>query len=167
MRIWTVHPRYLDAKGLLAAWREGLLAQKVLRGETRGYTRHPQLLRFQSHRFPLQSIANYLSGLANEGDARGYKFDRTKILARPAETKMIETRGQLLFEWLHLKRKLRTRAPKVYLACCKIERPRGHPLFRIVPGPIQDWEKRSSIKRTLNRARRKNGERGRNASSRL
>jgi hypothetical protein len=27
MRIWTVHPRYLDPKGLVAAWREALLAQ--------------------------------------------------------------------------------------------------------------------------------------------
>jgi len=30
MRLWSLHPRYLDAKGLVALWREGLLAQKVL-----------------------------------------------------------------------------------------------------------------------------------------
>lgn len=31
-----MHPRYLDAKGLVALWREALLVQAVLRGETRG-----------------------------------------------------------------------------------------------------------------------------------
>ncbi|MEN6399799.1 MAG: pyrimidine dimer DNA glycosylase/endonuclease V, partial [Rectinema sp.] len=29
MRLWTLHPQYLDQKGLTAAWREGLLAKKV------------------------------------------------------------------------------------------------------------------------------------------
>ncbi|HKX52383.1 MAG TPA: pyrimidine dimer DNA glycosylase/endonuclease V [Nitrosospira sp.] len=38
MRLWTLHPRYLDTKGLVAAWREALLAQKVLSGLTSGYT---------------------------------------------------------------------------------------------------------------------------------
>jgi len=64
MRLWTIHPRHLDAKGLVAAWREGLLAQKVLRGETRGYTRHPQLTRFQAQPEPVQAIATYLFVLA-------------------------------------------------------------------------------------------------------
>ncbi|WP_368086417.1 pyrimidine dimer DNA glycosylase/endonuclease V [Nitrosomonas sp. Nm34] len=26
MRLWSIHPKYLDAKGLLALWREGLQA---------------------------------------------------------------------------------------------------------------------------------------------
>lgn len=43
MRLWSLHPQYLDAKGLVALWREGLLAQAVLAGQTRGYKRHPQL----------------------------------------------------------------------------------------------------------------------------
>lgn len=37
MRIWSLHPSYLDAKGLVALWRETLLAQKVLLGATVGY----------------------------------------------------------------------------------------------------------------------------------
>ena len=36
MRLWSLHPRYLDAKGLVALWREGLLAQAVLKGQTKG-----------------------------------------------------------------------------------------------------------------------------------
>lgn len=152
MRLWTIHPQYLDTKGLLAVWREGLLAQKVLRGETRGYTRHPQLQRFRLRRFPMETIASYLAGVATESERRGYRFDRTKISTRGFTGKLIETRGQLLFEWSHLKRKLRKRAPKVYHACRKIEIPRAHPLFRIVPGPIQRWERIALPKKKPNRA---------------
>ncbi|MGC2462396.1 MAG: pyrimidine dimer DNA glycosylase/endonuclease V [Steroidobacteraceae bacterium] len=32
MRQWPLHPRYLDARGLVALWREALLAQAVRRG---------------------------------------------------------------------------------------------------------------------------------------
>lgn len=152
MRLWTVHPRYLDAKGLVAAWREGLLAQKVLRGQTRGYTRHPQLYRFQARRSPIQTIAVYLIGLANEADRRGYNFDRAKISVCRPGIKFTETRGQLLFEWSHLKQKLRCRSPKSYRLCRKIDVPRAHPLFRIVSGSIQDWERTNSGKRRITRA---------------
>ena len=141
MRLWTVHPRYLDTKGLLALWREGLLAQKVLLGKTRGYKRHPQLQRFQSRKAPVRVIAAYLNEVAAEAERRGYKFNRRKICAGISGDRLIETRGQLLFEWAHLKRKLKTRAPQSYRASCKIGIPRQHPLFRIVPGPIQQWEK--------------------------
>lgn len=155
MRLWTIHPRYLDTKGLVAAWREGLLAQKVLRGQTRGYTRHPQLHRFQTATSPIRTMASYLTAIADEADRRGYKFNRTKISMGEFQGSLIETRGQLLFEWSHLKRKLRRRSPKIYRACCRIEIPRPHPLFRIVAGPIQDWEKTSSRKRTISPVSRK------------
>ena len=57
MRLWSLHPKYLDARGLVALWREALLAQAVLRGETRGYRHHPQLARFDD----VGAIAQYLS----------------------------------------------------------------------------------------------------------
>jgi len=169
MRLWTIHPEYLDTKGLLAAWREGLLAQKVLLGQTRGYTRHPQLRRFQTAASPTGTIANYLTEIANEADRRGYKFNRAKILICEREGKLDETRGQLLFEWSHLKRKLRRRAPRSYRTCCQIEIPRAHPLFRIVAGPVQDWEESNSGKQTVTRtpAKRRVAQGGkRRASSR-
>ena len=141
MRLWTLHPRYLDGKGLVAAWREGLLAQKVLRGETRGYTRHPQLERFRAQPEPVKVIATYLALLAKEAARRGYTFDLDKISAPRFEGKLIETRGQLLFEWRHLKRKLRSRSPRFYRQCRRLDFPRANPLFRIVEGPVRDWEK--------------------------
>ena len=60
MRLWSLHPKYLDTKGLLALWREGLLAQKVLAGKTKGYKNHPQLDRFKAHGSPRKAIGRYL-----------------------------------------------------------------------------------------------------------
>ena len=140
MRLWTLHPSYLDSKGLVAAWREALLAQKVLCGETTGYRHHPQLLRFRSVSDPLAAIATFLEAIAVEAQNRGYNFDVGKIGRRGAKAKIYETRGQLLFEWAHLQKKLRQRAPEVGRKWRGIEIPKAHPLFRIVSGGVRMWE---------------------------
>jgi hypothetical protein len=57
MRLWSLHPCYLDRQGLLALWREALLAQKMLQGQTRGYRFHPQLERFRAQSDPSAAIA--------------------------------------------------------------------------------------------------------------
>jgi Pyrimidine dimer DNA glycosylase len=142
MRLWTVHPRYLDAKGLVAAWREALLAQKILAGGTKGYRHHPQLTRFRSQREPVQAIASFLLGLADEATKRGYRFDVTKISTPKLRGRLPETDGQLLYEWDHLQNKLRVRAPALWRQFGGVIQPDSHPLFRIVPGQIRDWEKR-------------------------
>lgn len=141
MRLWTLHPRYLDSKGLVAAWREALLAQKVLSGGTRGYRHHPQLARFRSRRRPLPVIAAFLLGIAREAERRGYHFDTSKISARRFSGRIEEKRGQLLYEWNHLQAKLRRRAPQLYREYRDVITPEPHPLFRIVPGDISDWER--------------------------
>jgi hypothetical protein len=142
MRLWTVHPRYLDSKGLVAAWREALLAQKVLAGATKGYRHHPQLIRFQAQADPSAAIATFLAGLADEAQSRGYHFDASKIASRRFRGKIPETSGQLAYEWNHLKAKLRIRAPKLARDARGIDSPEPHPLFRIVPGDARDWERR-------------------------
>lgn len=98
MRLWTLHPQYLDSQGLVALWREALLAQKVLKGETRGYRHHPQLHRFQTHTNTLGCIATYLRAVCDEADRRGYHFDRTKIAVSRIRGQLEETTGQLLYE---------------------------------------------------------------------
>ncbi|HEX7469518.1 MAG TPA: pyrimidine dimer DNA glycosylase/endonuclease V [Verrucomicrobiae bacterium] len=141
MRLWTLHPKYLDAKGLVALWREALLAQKVLRGATKGYKHHPQLHRFSRLANPLAALAAYLAVVYEESVRRGYKFDASKIGSRSHRGKMAETRGQLLYEWLHLKRKLKKRDPKRHRDSLKVKTPAPHPLFRIMPGKVREWEK--------------------------
>jgi hypothetical protein len=141
MRLWTLHPRYLDSKGLVAAWREALLAQKVLKGATRGYRHHPQLTRFRDQPAPVAAIATYLAGLADEARRRGYHFDETKISRRRFKGRVPETRGQLLLEWRHLLRKLRARSPAIARELRGLAAPKPHPLFRIVPGARRPWER--------------------------
>src|ERR1019366_4659610 len=106
MRLWTIHPQYLDTKGLVALWREGLLAQKVLQGGTRGYRHHPQLLRFQAQARPVATLARFLEVVLAESRRRGYSFDGTKISRPRFQGHLKETEGQVAYEWRHLLRKL-------------------------------------------------------------
>ena len=171
MRIWSLHPCLLDRRALVACWRETLLAQKVLRGLTRGYTNHPQLIRFRAHPQPLEAVAAYLSGLADEADARGDSFNRALIGAGEdgagesyagkadkngtdkAENPYASVAhipvplGQLEYELAFLQHKVAGRDPewehqlrerlaaRGELAAC------AHPLFEVVPGAIEPWEK--------------------------
>jgi Pyrimidine dimer DNA glycosylase len=141
MRLWSIHPKYLDAKGLVALWREALLAQHVLAGTTHGYKHHPQLLRFQRQRNPLASLDAYLFAVYNEAAERGYTFDRTKIGMPRARKQISVTTGQLAFELEHLKRKLWIRDRKKFVEIASMKKPKAHPLFRIVSGKIESWEK--------------------------
>lgn len=129
---------HLDAKGLVTQWREGLLARKVLLGATRGYRNHPQLLRFRATRDPVRAIDSYLSYVLDESLRRGYAFDRTKIEYRKG-CRMKVTSGQLRYEWDHLKRKLAFRDPDWLMQLRK--RPTQHPCFRVIPGPIEAFER--------------------------
>lgn len=141
MRLWTLHPKYLDAKGLVALWREALLAQKVLRGLTRGYVAHPQLQRFREQADPVATIGTYLLGVFEEAVTRGYHFDRSKILITDGNVSIRETRGQLRYEWEHLRAKLARRDPAWLELIEGVVRPQAHPLFQIVPGGVQEWER--------------------------
>jgi hypothetical protein len=141
MRLWSLHPKYLDRQGLLACWREALLAQKVLKGETCGYRSHPQLTRFLSQPDPLAAIATYLVGLAGEAERRGYHFDRSKINPGKITAKISVTQGQVLYEWEHLKTKLRQRDPEWLLEISGLAIPEVHPLFQMVAGEVEPWEK--------------------------
>jgi hypothetical protein len=141
MRLWTIHPKHLDAKGLVALWREALLAQKVLRGRTRGYRHHPQLRRFQAARNPTAALASYLAVMHQESVRRGYRFDAGKIGKGRIRGAIPETQGQLLYEWQHLLRKLAIRDVKRFRASQSVVVPEHHPLFRIIPGGVRKWEK--------------------------
>lgn len=140
MRLWTLHPQYLDVRGLVALWREALLAQKVLTGASRGYRHHPQLARFRALGDPLAGIASYLSAVHEEAVRRGYRFDATKITATRHGGLIDATDGQLAYEFEHLQRKLAVRDHARFQELQIVTQPAAHPLFRIVPGPIAAWE---------------------------
>lgn len=143
MRLWTLHPKYLDRQGLLALWREGLLAQAVLLGKTKGYRNHPQLQRFKSHHDPVAAIATYLGEVHREAARRGYRFDEKKVFQRRTTDRIPETKGQLMYEWEHLKRKILQREGQLDTLYREATLPTAHPLFLIVPGAVRSWEKRA------------------------
>ena len=144
MRLWSIHPRYLDPQGLVALWREALLARAVLRGQTRGYRHHPQLVRFQRHAMPRAAICAYLCAVHDEARQRGYAFDRSKAGARRAVSPLPVTHGQLAYEWDHLLRKLSQRNPAIYRRWRAVKRPEVHPLMRARAGAIEPWEKKKA-----------------------
>ena len=149
MRLWTLHPKYLDPQGLVTLWREALLARAVLRGRTAGYRHHPQLHRFREHALPRSAINAYLAAVLDEADARGYRFDRSKCGPVRGKIEIRCPSGQLHYEWRHLLRKLRARNSDHHRRCREIATPEPHPLFVIEDGPISAWERPQARGRTL------------------
>ncbi|PIB34010.1 hypothetical protein BFP72_00465 [Reichenbachiella sp. 5M10] len=140
MRIWSLHPMHLDTKGLVALWRETLLAQHVLAGKTKGYKNHPQLDRFKRMPNPLEAINCYLSTVYEEATARGYHFNREKIDWNFQPCSMTVTDGQVQYETAHLLQKLKTRDPARFEKLSKTQPLNTHPLFRPIKGGIEEWE---------------------------
>jgi hypothetical protein len=141
VRLWTLHPKYLDPQGLVALWREALLARSVIRGLTRGYRHHPQLRRFQSHVAPRSAISSYLAVVCEEAKLRGYSFDSSKVGPSRSRIQIFATTGQVNYEWRHLLRKLRARSPTVYLRWRGLEDREPHPMFEVISGPVEQWER--------------------------
>lgn len=140
MRIWSLHPKYLDSKGLVALWRETLLAQNVLLGKTKGYKNHPQLLRFKQCDDPVSAIGHYLTLVCEEADRRGYHFNKAKIVSHKPTPAINVTSGQVRYEFEHLLNKLRLRDPERFLTLKDRKRIEVHPLFNKVRGNIEEWE---------------------------
>lgn len=141
MRLWSLHPFYLDTKGLLAAWREALLAKKVLQNCTTGYKNHPQLERFKNHAAPIDAINTFLLGILTEATVRGYNFNASKVDLVTRCSTIPVTNGQIAFECEHLCKKLAVRDPVKRQALSTSKEIRLHPLFTKIPGSIASWEK--------------------------
>ncbi len=140
MRIWSIHPRYLDTKGLVALWREALLAKYVMEGKTKGYKNHPQLIRFETGKKPFDSINQYLSVVYKEAVNRGYNFDKNKVQWSFKPVELTVTKGQIKYETIHLKKKLKLRDISKYNDLITQKEILAHPLFKIIDGEIEDWE---------------------------
>ena len=141
MRLWTIHPKYLDPQGLVALWREALLARAVLRGETVGYRHHPQLVRFRAHPMPRTAINAYLVAVFEESQARGYAFNGKKVGPVRDRVEIAATSGQIAHEWRHLLGKLQARSPELFARVRTVTNPQTHPLFRATSGVVAAWER--------------------------
>jgi hypothetical protein len=140
MRIWSIHPKYLDTKGLVALWRETMLAKNVLEEKTKGYKNHPQLIRFKNSANPLQGINQYLAAVYKESQTRGYHFNKDKFNIYHEPVTFTVTRKQIKYETQHLLKKLKTRDMERYKILLKETNIEPHPLFKIIDGEIEEWE---------------------------
>lgn len=144
MRIWSVHPKYLDSKGLVAVWRETLLAKHVLAGKIKGYKNHPQLIRFRNSDNPVARIDQYLAGILEEALSRGYQFDKKKINLNFVPGTIQVTDEQMAYETKHLLKKLKTRDPEKFSKLSIHDTFEPHPLFEVIRGGTEPWEKTES-----------------------
>ena len=141
MRIWTLSPKYIDVKGLVALWRETLLAKNVLLGNTNGYRQHPQLERFKNSTDPLLMINAYLGFVYAEANHRGYKFNKDKFTIVSKYTPIQVTDGQIKYELEHLRKKLEQRSSTLAKNLPKdIENIQLLPIFTIIEGEVESWE---------------------------
>lgn len=141
MRLWSIDPEYLDSKGLVALWREGLLAKKVLEGKTRGYINHPQLFRFKNSKDPFFAINSYLFEIQKEALRRGYNFNIKKIKAFKAREVIKITSGQIEFEFKHLLYKLKKRDKSKFDEIKNIKKIKINKVFKKISGDVEEWEK--------------------------
>jgi len=140
MRIWSLHPSLLDTKGLVALWRETLLAKHVLEGKTKGYTNHPQLKRFKATVNPIFAINYYLSEVQKEAERRGYNFDKNKIDWNFKLIQINVNDKQVEYEFHHLLKKLETRDFQKFETLKNVKKIELHSMFKEVKGEIEDWE---------------------------
>ncbi|MDR1503185.1 MAG: pyrimidine dimer DNA glycosylase/endonuclease V [Prevotella sp.] len=140
MRLWSLHPQYLDSAGLNASWREGLLAKNVLVGNTKGYTNHPQLIRFKNSPDPNLYIDAFLTEIYKEAARRNFSYSKEKICMIDNISPIPVTKGQLEYEYEHLRRKLQKRSPELLEKLPALTELKPHPLFETIEGAIEDWE---------------------------
>jgi len=141
MRLWSIHPKYLDTKGLLALWREALLAKKALKSRVKGYSQHPQLIRFKKQPLPVKAINSYLKEILKESKKRGFNFDTKKAGSTKKACRIPVSYGQIKFEFKHLLKKLKKRDKAQYMLLKNKKKIEPNPLFKKTPGKIEKWEK--------------------------
>ncbi|NTW31688.1 MAG: hypothetical protein HGB12_03535 [Bacteroidetes bacterium] len=141
MRIWSIHPKYLDSKGLVALWRETLLAKNVLEGKTKGYINHPQLNRFKKAESSFDAINKYLNTVFEEAVSRHFNFDINKFTKINTRLNLTVTQGQIDYEFKHLLAKLKNRDVRLYIKLKGVKKISPNPMFKIIEGGIEDWEK--------------------------
>ena len=143
MRLWTISFKYLDAKGLVALWREALLAKNVLAGLTKGYKNHSQLDRFYAHENAQAAINAYLAEVYAQACARGYKFDAAKVgeFDERNLVKIAVSHGQIEYEFAFLQEKLKSRDIKADERNLSVKNIEIASIFKEVEGGIEPWER--------------------------
>jgi len=89
----------------------------------------------------MKAIADYLAGVWAESERRGFNFDHRKIGSRRGAGRLTVTRGQLDYESELLCRKLKKRLREKCPELSSLGQVRPHPLFIVVDGEVEEWER--------------------------
>lgn len=81
-----------------------------------------------------------------EARKRSYCYNKSKIVKAAEKVEPIKiTKGQILYEFHILKERVKGRDPKKYKEVLELERkgrrPKSHPLFVVIEGEVEPWEK--------------------------
>lgn len=145
MRLWSIHPKYLDSIWLIACWREWLLALNVLKWNTVWYRNHPQLNRFKSSKDPILAINAYLTQIFLEAERRWFKFNSNKINISYLNSIISVTTWQLEYEMIHLRSKLKIRNPGMYENIKWLTKIENNSIFQVIDWWIESFEKTSNM----------------------
>lgn len=150
MRLWSLHPSYLDKQALQVCWADALQALEYYKQERaymKGITNdlspyfYPCLDRFRMTGSPIAHITNYLHGLCDESERRNTPFGRAKLPEFTPGLRLKVTDGQIAREekllLLQLNRRKQT---QLWMDLFVAEYVQPHPLFEIVSGPVEPWE---------------------------
>jgi hypothetical protein len=100
------------------------------------------LERFKAHSDPQAAIGLYLFYVYEEALWRGYDFQKKKIQKiRLGIPPVRVKRGQLIYEWKHLQKKLSRRDVLKLKEIQRVRKPLAHLFFQAVPGGVEHWEK--------------------------
>jgi len=86
MKIYLMHPSYLDSKRLVETWRSSVLIKNVLigkGGKNLFYNKYVCL--FSRSHYPINFIIRYMIDVKAEADKRDFKFDSGLILSWSAK----------------------------------------------------------------------------------
>ncbi len=144
MRLWSLHPSYLDIQELFSTWKEGLLAFSVINNPETQLHNHPQLIRFKISGDPIGTLGFYLNEIFLEAKNRGFNFEGSKIESINTSISISVTLGQLDYEAMNLLNTLQERDKTKFSDLNSIFKQKDvktHPLFYIISGPVEKWEK--------------------------
>lgn len=154
MRLWSLHPQYLDRKGLGGVWLEGFVGLKALSKERLGYSNHPQLERFKTHINPVGALAEYLEHIASEAiSKRGYNYNLGLLdpylqhYELGYDKTIPVTQGQVHYEIEWLLDKLQNRGATLEAEMLLKDyhmigyQVKLHPMFHMVSGNVESWER--------------------------
>ena len=119
-----------------------MLAQKVLKGETKSHENHPRLKKSKAHPHSQYAIANYLVEIWKESKRREYNFNKEKIGYTKIVEKIPITQSELRYEFDLLRDGTKKRTPSRHKDLLSVKKSNAIRFLKSRTGgaPIHFWK---------------------------